>query len=66
MVPCEVGKELWGCFSGEFASASGIIPVSGAISGMIGLMEATEALKFLKGVETGGAGPALCFLQRVT
>lgn len=54
----------FGCFSSEFVSASGVIPVSGAVSGMIGLMEASEALKFLMEIDTGLLGRLMVYDSR--
>jgi molybdopterin/thiamine biosynthesis adenylyltransferase len=54
----------FGCISSERFSPAGVIPVAGVLPGMIGLMEATEALKFLMGIDTGLLGRILVYDSR--
>lgn len=54
----------FGCFSRETVSPSGVIPIAGVVPGIIGLLEATEVLKFLMGVETALLGRILVYDSR--
>lgn len=53
-----------GCFMGEKVQVPEVIPVAGVVPGVIGLLEATEALKFLMGVERSLVGQLLIYDSR--
>ncbi|MCP5108222.1 MAG: HesA/MoeB/ThiF family protein [bacterium] len=53
-----------GCFMEKKVSRPEVIPVPGVLPGVIGLLEATEALKFLMGVERSLAGHLLIYDSR--
>lgn len=53
-----------GCFTGKGAPRPEVIPVAGVVAGVIGILEATEALKFLMGLERNLVGRLLIYDSR--